>query len=227
MAKKCLYHSTFWRIDGCGHRIIHEPRFGGQSLEHSINDRQCWREEVLGVRMLIVLRPSGNATIGGPLIVTGQLDWPYPQYTDLNVAGFGCCGSTYNSLQVSATRRFSGGGTLLVAYTNAKLLTNTDTLTSWLENGTTGGVGQVQDWNNLNGECSLSSQDVSQRLVVSYVLDLRFGHGRRYLSNVSGVTSKVVSGSQSLLAVRIERAIATVRISSRLFVNHGRIIRLR
>jgi len=137
---------------------------------------------------------SGNATIGGPQIVAGQLDRPYPQYTDLNVAGFGCCGSTYNSLQVSATRRFAGGGTLLVAYTNAKLLTNTDTLTSWLENGTTGGVGQVQDWNNLNGERSLSSQDVSQRLVVSYVLDLPFGHGRKYLGSVSGVTSKVVSG---------------------------------
>ena len=26
----------------------------------------------------------------------------------------------------------------------------------------------VQDWNNLKGECSLSSQDVSQRLVISY-----------------------------------------------------------
>jgi hypothetical protein len=82
---------------------------------------------------------------------------------------------------------------MLVAYTNAKLLTNTDTLTSWLE-GPTGGVGQVQDWNNLKGEKSLSSQDVSQRLVISYVLDLPFGHGRRYAAGFSGVADKVVSG---------------------------------
>src|ERR1700758_5884076 len=82
---------------------------------------------------------------------------------------------------------------MLVAYTNSKLLTNTDTLTSWLE-GPTGGVGQVQDWNNLKGEKSLSSQDVSQRLVISYVLDLPFGHGKRFLGGVSGITSKVVSG---------------------------------
>ena len=75
-----------------------------------------------------------------------------------------------------------------------RLLSNTDTLTSWLENGSTGGVGQVQDWNNLAGERSLSSQDVSQRLVLSYVLDLPFGHGKRFLGNVSGFTSKVVSG---------------------------------
>jgi hypothetical protein len=55
-------------------------------------------------------------------------------------------------------------------------------------------VGGVQDWNNLAGERSISSQDVSQRLVSSYVLDLPFGKGKRYLGGVSGVTSKVVSG---------------------------------
>ncbi|PYX87430.1 MAG: hypothetical protein DMG68_11725 [Acidobacteria bacterium] len=139
---------------------------------------------------------SPNATIGGALINAGQLDRPYPQYTGLSLAGFGCCGSTYNSLQATVTRRFRGGGTMLVAYTNAKLLSDTDTLTSWLENGATGtgGVGQVQDWNNLKGERSLSSQDVSQRLVISYVLDLPFGRGRKFLGGLSGPVNKVVSG---------------------------------
>ena len=94
---------------------------------------------------------SPNATIGGATIVAGQLDRPYPQYNGINLNGFGCCGSTYNSLQATVTKRFQGGGTLLVAYTNAKLLSDTDTLTSWLE-GDTGGVGQVQDWNNLKGK---------------------------------------------------------------------------
>ena len=81
-----------------------------------------------------------------------------------------------------------------MAYTNAKLLSNTDTLTSWLEGGTSGGVGAVQDWNNLKGEKSVSSQDVSQRLVISYVLDLPFGKGKRYFGGVSGVGGKLVSG---------------------------------
>jgi hypothetical protein len=80
-----------------------------------------------------------------------------------------------------------------VAYTNSKLMSNTDTLTSWLE-GNTGGVGSVQDYNNLAGERSLSSQDVSQRLVISYVLDLPFGHGKMFLNSASGVTDKIVSG---------------------------------
>jgi hypothetical protein len=136
-----------------------------------------------------------NATLSTPTILAGQLLRPYPQYTGLSLAGYGCCGSTYNSLQATVTRRFQGGGTLLVAYTNSKLLSNTDTLTSWLEgSGETGGVGQVQDWNNLNGERSLSSQDVSQRLVISYVLDLPFGHGKYWLSGATGFEDKVVSG---------------------------------
>jgi hypothetical protein len=137
---------------------------------------------------------SPNATIGGTTITAGQLDRPYPQYTGLDLGGYGCCGSNYNSLQATVTKRFQGGGTVLLAYTNAKLMSNTDTLTSWLESGTTGGVGQVQDWNNLAGERSLSSQDVSQRLVVSYVLDLPFGRGQRYLGDVNGISGKVVGG---------------------------------
>jgi len=96
-------------------------------------------------------------------------------------------------LQATVTRRFAGGGTMLVAYTNAKLMSNTDTLTSWLESST-GGVGQVQDWNNLKGEYSLSSQDVSQRLVISYVLDLPFGKGKMFANSFGGVANKVVSG---------------------------------
>jgi hypothetical protein len=73
-------------------------------------------------------------------------------------------------------------------------MSNTDTLTSWLEGGTTGGVGGIQDWNNLKGERSLSSQDVPQRLVVSYVLDLPFGHGKRFLSGANGFANGFVSG---------------------------------
>src|SRR5207249_11314150 len=83
---------------------------------------------------------------------------------------------------------------LLAAYTNAKLISNTDTLTDWLEGGTSGGSGPIQDWNNLKREKSLSAQDVAQRLVISYVLDLPFGKGKKYFSGVSGAGGKVVSG---------------------------------
>src|SRR6202022_597657 len=108
----------------------------------------------------------------------------------VELAGQGSFGSTYHSLQLTAKRRFAGAGSLLVAYTNSKLISNTDTLTSWLETS----VGALQDNNNLPGERSLSSQDVPQRLVVSYVLDLPFGQGRSYLSNWGRRFNKFVGG---------------------------------
>jgi Carboxypeptidase regulatory-like domain len=138
-----------------------------------------------GITTVSALNPASNNTI-----LAGQLDRPYPQYSGLSLVGFGCCSSNYNSFQLTVNKRFKDGGTFLAAYTNAKLLSNTDTLTTWLETG----VGEPQDWNNLKGEKSLSSQDVSQRLVISYVYDLPFGHGKRYMSDVSGVMDKVVSG---------------------------------
>jgi len=138
-----------------------------------------------GITGVSPLNPTTN-----PTILAGQLDRPYPQYNNLSLSGLGCCGSNYNSFQLTVTKRFRNGGSFLAAYTNAKLMSNTDTLTTWLETG----VGEVQDWNNLKGEKSLSSQDVSQRLVLSYVYDLPFGHGQKYMSDVTGVTDKLVSG---------------------------------
>jgi Carboxypeptidase regulatory-like domain/TonB dependent receptor len=132
--------------------------------------------------------------LGPGKLTVAQLNRPYPQFGGLNLYGDPCCSSRYDSLQLTVVRRFSGGGTLLVAYTNSKLLSNTDTLTSWLEGPGDGGVGSVQDWNNLKGEYSLSSQDVSQRLVINYVLDLPFGRGKRFLSDASGVKQKVIGG---------------------------------
>jgi hypothetical protein len=141
--------------------------------------------------------PGGLAPfnpITGNGLIQGQLDRPYPQYAGLNLNGQGCCSSSYNSLQATLNRRFGGGGTLLVAYTWAKLLSNTDTLTSWLEGGTTGGVGAIQDWNNLKNEYSLSSQNVSQRLVISYVLDLPFGHGKKFGGDATGAKNALIGG---------------------------------
>ena len=134
---------------------------------------------------------NGQAlALGAPTTTVGQLLRPYPQYTSVELAGQGSFASIYHSLQITARRRFAGAGSLLVAYTNSKLISNTDTLTSWLETG----VGAIQDNNNLRGERSLSSQDVPQRLVISYVLDLPFGQGRKYLANIGGTLNSVVGG---------------------------------
>jgi hypothetical protein len=121
----------------------------------------------------------------------GQLLRPFPQYAGVEYAGQGSFASNYQSLQATLQKRFNGGGTLLAAYTWAKLLSNTDTITSWLE---TGGAGGIQDWNNLRGEKSISSQNVPQHLIVSYVLDLPLGKNKKYLSDLPALGDKIVSG---------------------------------
>jgi hypothetical protein len=134
---------------------------------------------------------NGQAlALTGATTTLGQLLRPFPQYTSVQLAGQGSYDSIYHAFQLTVQRRFASAGSLLVAYTNSKLLSDTDTLTSWLENS----VGGIQDNNNLHGERSLSSQDTPQRLVVSYVLDVPLGKGRRYLSNSSGMLDKVVGG---------------------------------
>jgi Carboxypeptidase regulatory-like domain/TonB dependent receptor len=136
--------------------------------------------------------PTTNTAfaLGTATTTVGQLSRPYPQYTGLSLAGQGSYDSTYHSLQLTLERRFAGAGSLLVAYTNAKLISNTDTLTNWLEVA----AGGIQDNNNNRAERSLSSQDVPQRLVISYVLDLPFGRGKRYMSGASGAMEKLIGG---------------------------------
>jgi hypothetical protein len=155
------------------------------------------RCDAAGVTLLqSVANPFFDATTGTAYALgtattsAGQLDRPYPQYTGLSLAGQGSYDSTYHSFQLTVERRFASAGSLLVAYTNSKLLSDTDTLTNWLEVA----AGGIQDNNNNKTERSLSSQDVSQRLVISYVLDLPFGHGKRYLSGASGAMDKLVGG---------------------------------
>ncbi len=125
-----------------------------------------------------------------------QLLVPFPQYGGYSIGDADWGKSIYHSFQAKAEKRMKGGGTLLAAYTISKMITtgDIDTLTSWLEATSTGGGAGIQDWNNRKNERSLSSFDVPQRLVVSYVLDLPVGHGKRFLSNAGGVGGKLVSG---------------------------------
>lgn len=136
-------------------------------------------------------QPTQTAfALGTATTTVGQLDRPFPQYLGLQYAGQGSYDSSYESFQLTVERRFASAGSLLVAYTNSKLISDTDTLTNWLEVA----AGGIQNNNNNAAERSLSSQDVPQRLVISYVLDLPFGHGRRFMSDASGFVDKVIGG---------------------------------
>src|SRR5262249_36904050 len=91
--------------------------------------------------------PASAGTLGLPTVTQAQLLRPYPQYLNVGDSAPQRADSTYHALQMRLVKRFKSGGTVQAAYTWSKLLSDTDTLTSWLEAGH--GVGGVQDPSNL------------------------------------------------------------------------------
>ena len=139
------------------------------------------------------------ATLNGIPMTVGQSLRPYPFYSDLSDTAQFYAHSNYNSLQAKLVKRFGSGGTLLADYTWSKNLGNTDTLNGFLEakpsaQSSSSGEGTIQDYNNLNGEFSLLSYNVNQRAVISYVLDLPFGKGRRFANELASPVAALVSG---------------------------------
>jgi len=177
---------------------VHLPQ-GGYNLDQ-LPDQYL----SLGSQLLqLVPNPMAPYVLNGPLsqptVQLQQLLRPFPEYTATSTTGtslsnpggfFG--NSSYQALQVKAEKRFSAGGTVLASYTFSKIVTDIETVTTWLDSAT--GTGAVQDFNNMRGEYALSSFDTRQRLVLSWVYDFPFGNGHSLLNGLHGVTNKLVSG---------------------------------
>lgn len=136
--------------------------------------------------------PASAGTLALPTVTTAQLLRPYPQFQNVGDSAPQRGDSTYHGYQMRVVKRFASGGTVQGSYTWSKLISDTDTLSSWLEAGHA--VGGVQDPSNLRLEKSLASFNAAHRLVVSYVYDLPFGKGMHYLGSVHGIADKVLSG---------------------------------
>jgi hypothetical protein len=124
--------------------------------------------------------PGG--TLASTTIMEGQLLRPFPEYQNVGIPSYFVGNSTYNSLQAKFQKRLFAGGTIAAAYTWSKLISNT------------GSGNPVQDYDNLAGGKSLSGDNASQRLVISYTVDLPFGHGRALLSGAPTAVNAVISG---------------------------------
>jgi hypothetical protein len=122
---------------------------------------------------------------------TAQALRPYPQYQSVSEYAPSVGDSYYHSAQVTLTKRFHSGGTLLGNYAWSKFLSNTESATSQVETHT---EGVPQDNYNLRAERSYLSFDVPQRLVVSYILDLPVGKGKHFLGNAGDGLNSVVGG---------------------------------
>ena len=99
--------------------------------------------------------------------------------------------SRYDSLQIRFQQRLNMGLAVLGSYTWSE--SNVDASNFF---SSTGDPNFPQDSNNLRPERGRSNFDVRHRLSLSYVYDLPFGKGKRYLSD-DGWVSTLLSGWQT------------------------------
>ena len=137
---------------------------------------------------------STSSLYSASTLPAGYLLKPYPQYLGFDAWAPYIGNSNYQSMQVKLQRQFGAGGNLLAAYTWAKLISDTDTLTAWLEASTPGGQYGSQDTYNRRADRSLSANDVRSNFVLSYVVDVPVGRGKRFLGDVGSVSNALVGG---------------------------------
>ena len=95
--------------------------------------------------------------------------------------------SHYNAVYISVQKRFRSGGLINGSYTRSKAIDDTDQ---------PGSSNNFQNFYNRPAERSISTFDIPNRMVVSYVLDLPFGKGRKWLNSGNGITDRIVGGWQ-------------------------------
>lgn len=118
---------------------------------------------------------------------------PYPQVRandTISSLGAPLGFSTYNGLQLSATKQFGSGLTFNVNYTWTKTLSNVFSSTPG-ENGS-----RPLDYYNLKLEKSIMDWDYPWTVKAFVSYDLPFGRGKRFLGNAHGVANALASGWQ-------------------------------
>ena len=99
--------------------------------------------------------------------------------------------SDYHSLQMKVEKRFSSGLSLRASYTDAKLIDDYSIISNL------GRQAGLQDVFNRHADRAVSSNDISQRLVASYVYALPFGRGKKIGGNWSRGVDAALGGWQT------------------------------
>ncbi len=132
-----------------------------------------------------------------PRVARQQLLLPYPQFTGVTSLNEGSANSVYHALNIKVERRFSSGFGFLLSYTAAKLISDWQNGFQNLGNPLDGGLNStVQNWYDLRGERAVSEMDVAQSLAFSFVGELPFGKGHRWLGDARGALGALVNGWQ-------------------------------
>ncbi len=133
-----------------------------------------------------------GSPLAQPTITYNRLLRPYPQYDGVSSFRKPGADSIYHGITVRIDKRFANGLSVLVAFTGGKSMDNAAAAVGYL-----GAVSSTYaDQYNRGLEWSLSPQDVARRLVTSFVYDLPFGKGKKFVSSAPKVANLLIAGWQ-------------------------------
>jgi len=112
---------------------------------------------------------------------------PFPQYSGIYNTFPNAGSSIYHSLQTTVRKRAGQGLNFIAAYTWSKNLSNSDSAVEWY-----GGY-YWQDFYNRQNERSITSFDYRHYLKLTWIYELPFGRGKKWLSS-SGALDKLFGG---------------------------------
>jgi Carboxypeptidase regulatory-like domain/TonB dependent receptor len=130
--------------------------------------------------------PFSNFASSAPI---NQLLKPFPQYSGVSCYSCDLGNSTYNSLQITATKRFSRGFTFQIGYTFSKELDDVP------NGGQLGTVGGARDPYNAKLDKGLGAIDHRHLFHAVFVYDLPFGKGHQ-LGAGNAIVRGIVGGWQ-------------------------------
>jgi hypothetical protein len=149
-------------------------------------------------------------------VTRAQLLRPYPQFLNLYDFRPALGSSIYHAFQARVEKRYSEGLTLLASFTGGKLIEDTSQTVGFL-----GAAPTHQDVYNRRASRSVASQDISRRLVLSYVYDLPFGRGKAIGAHLARPVDLFLGGWQIngivTMATGIPLAVANAQNNSQAF----------
>lgn len=113
-----------------------------------------------------------------------------PNFQNINFRATGG-NSSFNSMQLGLNKRYSSGALLQFSYTYSKNLSFGDILRAATSDNNGDNIVDPDRWDRGPSEF-----DIRHNVVVNYVLELPFGPGKRWRTNMSGVEAAVLGGWQ-------------------------------
>jgi outer membrane receptor protein involved in Fe transport len=177
---------------------LFEVAYVGSKTSHLYWNRQRNQNDPSLMRLgSQLLQPVPNPFFGkirtgalsGPTISARQALRPYPQFLDLLIFRDPYGDLSYQSWYMRLEKQYSNGMTLSASFTGSKTIANTMQSNTWV-------VGPSNSLYNARYNRGIEANDIPQRLVLSYLYDLPFGKGRKFLNDANSVVQKIAGGWQ-------------------------------